>query len=142
MPPSTPCCRWVKSPRPSCSSGAHTTGPWTCPLRVAQGHCPHKIPMKDHPCTLPWTSVPPLPICSRDACGFSMLGSLSSLPLVGGGMAPFLSLAGHWWCGPVPAQTSSPVVWRPESSPFTCSGKHSLKSSCLCQGVRNCAVSS
>lgn len=52
MLPSIPCCKWVKSPRPTCGPWLRSTDPWTCPPRAPQGHHPHKIPMKDHPHTL------------------------------------------------------------------------------------------
>lgn len=47
MLPSIPCCKWVKSPRPTCGPWIHTTDLGLAHPGLPHGHHPHKILMKD-----------------------------------------------------------------------------------------------
>lgn len=83
MLPSIPCCKWVKSPRPTCAL-------WLTPLTLGLAHprlprvtIPKRFQWKTIHVPLPWTSVLPLPTYFGDACGFLVLGRQSSSLLVG-----------------------------------------------------------
>lgn len=139
MLPSILCCKWVKSPRPTCGPWLHTTDPWTCPSRAPQGHHPHKIPMKDHPHTLPWTSVPPLPTYFGDACGFLVLGRQSSSLL----LRDSSLLVSSWVMVAWPCYCTD--QWSCLGTCISC--LHLIleyiltESNCLCQDTRNCTAS-
>lgn len=83
MLPSIPCCKWVKSPRPTCA-------PWLTPLTLGLAHprlprvtIPKRFQWKTIHIPLPWTSVLPLSTYFGDACGFLVLGRQFSSLLVG-----------------------------------------------------------
>lgn len=143
MLPSIPCCKWVKSPRPTCGPWLHTTDPWTCPPRAPRGRHPHKIPMKDHPHT------PSLDICVAPShifwgCMWIFGSRQAVLFIVAGGQRWDSSLLVSSWvmvAWPCYCTDQWSFLGACISCPHPILESILTESNCLCQDTRNCTAS-